>query len=84
MFKVGQQVRFVGRAKEKENYHNDYKQLLGKIGTVRERVDWSLIIAPDTYYYEVEFEGLSWEGSEDNTSSPANWFTCLHSELEAA
>jgi hypothetical protein len=85
MFEVGQQVRFVGRGTEQDRYHADYKQLLGKVGTVRERSVWAVFLdKPESYSYEVQFEGFTWAGSEEDLSQPADWFTVFHAELEAA
>ncbi len=85
MFEVGQQVRFVGRPNEQDKYHNDYKQLLGKVGTVRECSVWAVFLEkPESYTYEVQFEGFTWVGSDTDLSEPADWFTVWHNELEAA
>ena len=85
MFEVGQKVRFVGRGTEQDRYHNDYKQLLGLVGTVRERRIWAIFLErPESYSYEVQFEGFTWEGSDADSSQPADYFTCWDNELEAA
>lgn len=85
MFEVGQQVRFVGRSKEQDKYHSDYAQLLGQVGTVRERSEWAIFLErPESYSYEVQFEGFTWQGSDEDTSQPADWFTVFNDELEAA
>lgn len=85
MFEVGQQVRFVGRSTEQERYHTDYKQLLGRVGTVMSSTEWPIFgDSPVFSSCEVRFEGFTWAGSDTDTSQPADWFTCWHNELEAA
>lgn len=85
MFEVGQQVRFVGRGTEQDRYHNDYKQLLGQVGTVREGQEWPMFTDGSIFTsYEVQFEGFTWQGSDVDSSQPADYFTCWHNELEAA
>lgn len=85
MFEVGQQVRFVGRGTEQERYHTDYKQLLGRVGTVMSTAEWSMFSDGSVFSScEVRFEGFTWTGSDTDTSQPADWFTCWHDELEAA
>ena len=84
MFNIGDKVRFAGRAVEQDNYHNDYKQLLGQVGTVVECSAWAEFLdKPDRYTYEVQFEGFTWEGSDKDTSNPADQFTVWHDELQA-
>ncbi len=85
MFNIGDKVRFVGRAAEQDNYHNDYKQLFGQIGTVVKCSTWpDFLGASYRYTYEVQFEGFTWEGSDEDTSSPADQFTVWHNELQGA
>jgi hypothetical protein len=85
VFEVGQQVRFVGRSGEQDRYHADYKQLLGIVGTVRKHNVCAVFLDnPESYSYEVQFEGFTWVGSDEDLSQPADWFTVFHAELEAA
>jgi hypothetical protein len=85
MFEVGQQVRFVGRGTEQERYHTDYKQLLGRVGTVMSTTEWPMFSDGSVFSScEVRFEGFTWAGSDTDTSKPADWFICWHNELEAA
>ncbi len=85
MFEVGKQVRFVGRNAEQDRYHADYKQLLGKVGTVMSSTEWPMFSDGSVFFScEVRFEGFTWAGSEVDSSQPADVFTCWHNELEAA
>jgi hypothetical protein len=71
MLAVGQRVRFVGRKYEIEQYHPDFAQLLGEVGTV---------VEIGVTFLGVKFEGFTYI---DGTGADNDCFPCLDYELEA-
>ena len=81
MYIIGTKVRFKGRPQEIHKYHPDFAQLIGQVGTVVSAESWAPILARCAEFYEVRFDGFTYEGAE--ADGKQNVFTCWDDELEA-